>query len=55
MTSTHDNDHYMRLYSELMLVKMNYKKKVDFTIYEQFFRTFCNNPKVEAPHALHAD
>ena len=53
--ASQDNDHLMKEYAELMLVKVNYKKKVNFHIYESFFRTFCKNKHVEAAHALYAD
>ena len=37
------------------MVKLNYKKRVNFHIYESFFRTFCRNKDAEAAHALIAD
>jgi hypothetical protein len=39
-----------------MIVKLNFKKKVNFLIYESFFRTFCKNKRTEMPpHALVAN
>ena len=44
----------LKEYSRFTVCKINFHR-VNFAIYESFFRTFCYNPSADQPYLLRAD